>query len=281
LKLDREWLLSQANDTETANKLYDIINWQKQILSDNRFPTDEAPFYLSLNGLTLKYHPYSAVASLEIYQEIFRDNDHRILEDFVGNNSSVLLDVGANQGMYALRAKLENPDCKVYCFEPSPNEYQTLLDNIRLNNLKNIDARNLAIGESDTIINFEYVQNVGAISGLGIRTVKRHWMREEFISSQRIKQTTLDAFCESANISHIDILKIDTEGMEIDVLQGGRNTLLISDRVVIERHSPELRHSVAQFMDNASYELVYETDELLKRYYADMYFVNTRLNGKE
>lgn len=278
--LDKEWLISQATDRYTSDKIVEILTWQESVLSSNRFIEGDEPFFLSLGGLTLRFQPFSAVASLEIYQEIFRDNDHRLLSDFVGKDAAVLLDVGANQGMYALRAKLENPGCKVYCFEPNPVEHETLLENIKLNKFSGIEVFHVAVGDSDKEITFEYVPNVGAISGKGIRSVERHWMREEFISECRVKQTSLDAFCDYHHISHVDILKIDTEGMEMEVLSGANTTLSKCDRIVIERHSPELRHSVVQRMDTAGFDLVYEDDELLNRYYADVYFRSRSLGRK-
>jgi FkbM family methyltransferase len=271
-ELDMEWLIRQAKDAATSDKIREIAVWRDEMFATNSFIQDKEPFLLSLEGVNLRFYPYSAVASLEVYQEIFRYNDHRLLPDFIGKEAMVLLDVGANQGMYALRAKRENPACKVYCFEPNPVEYTVLLENIRLNDVEGVETFNLAIGDSINEIDFEYLPNAGAISGRGIRTVPRNWMREEFISTCRIMQTTLDDFCESNNIMHIDILKIDTEGMEMEVLSGSKKILSICDRIVIERHSAELRHSVVQALDATGFDLVHEEDDTLSRYYADIYF---------
>ncbi|MEI6827424.1 MAG: FkbM family methyltransferase [Desulfuromonadales bacterium] len=269
---DIEWLTSQARNDATVNKIKEIALWREKMLATNSFNQENEPFILELGGLKLQFFPYSAVGALEVYQEVFRDNDHRLLPDFIGKEAVTVVDVGANQGLYALRAKLENPDCHVYCLEPNPIEHATLLTNIRLNSIHGIEVFNLAIGDSGKEIDFEYLPNAGAISGRSIRTVPRSWMREEFISHCRTNQRTLDEFCRYHNISHIDILKIDTEGMEIEVLSGGNKTLSISDRIVIERHSAELRHAVVQLLDAEGFDLVHEEDPLLSRYYADIYF---------
>jgi len=280
VKLDREWFISQAGDTYTADKINEIVKWQEAVLASNCFTEGDESFFLSLGKLRLRYQPFSAVASLEIYQEMFRDDDHRKLSDFIGKEAEVVLDVGANQGLYALRAKLENPGCRVYCFEPNPLEYASLVENIALNGMEGITVFHAAVGESDKDIVFEYVPGAGAISGKGVRTVERQWMREEFIARCSVKQVSLDAFCASHQIRQVDILKIDTEGMEMEVLSGSSVILANCDRVVIERHSSGLRHEVVRCMENAGFDLVYEDDALLERYYADLYFRNRNIRSK-
>lgn len=277
---DVEWLTLQARDAATANKINEIALWREEMLATNSFNQGNTPFLLKLGELQLQFFPYSAVGSLEVYQEVFRDDDHRLLPDFVGKEAMTIVDVGANQGLYALRAKQENPACHVYGFEPNPLEYATLQANIRLNNIDGVDVFNVAVGDSVKEIDFEYLPNAGAISGRSIRTVPRSWMREEFITNCSIKQITLDEFCRSYSISHIDILKIDTEGMEIEVLTGSKTTLPMCDRIVIERHSADLRHDVVQMLDSAGFDLVHEEDSELSRYYADIYFRNRKIDGK-
>lgn len=269
---DMEWLTSQSRNIVTADKIKEIAAWREQMLVTNSFRQESEPFVLELGELKFQFYPYSAVGSLEVYQEVFRDNDHRFLPDFMGKEAMTIVDIGANQGLYALRAKQENPACRVYSFEPNPLEYATLLANIKLNRIENVSTYNFAVGDSIKEIDFEYLPNAGAISGRSVRSVLRPWIREEFITHCKVMQSTLDEFCSTHNILHIDILKIDTEGMEIEVLSGSQKALSICDRVVVERHSAELRHAVVQKLINAGFDLVHEEDPELSRYYADLYF---------
>lgn len=271
-KLDIDWLSGRADDHETLGKLREIVRWQEEIITANRFVEGDIPFLLRLGGVTLRFIPFSAVASLEVYQEIFKDNDHRILPDFLGEEAEVIIDVGANQGMYALCLKQSNPTCHLYCFEPNPIEYATLVENLKLNGIQGVSAFPLAIGNFNGTIDFEYLPAVGAISGRGIRTVNRGWMKEEFISSTTVEQITLDTFSSRHGLGQIDILKIDAEGMEADVLAGSQSTLLNTSRVVIERHGQESRDSVVRILEEASFELLHEEDEAFSRYYGDLYF---------
>ena len=52
----------------------------------------------------------------------------------LSKKSSVILDVGANTGIYSLISKTVNPKAEVYAFEPMPDVYQQLETNEKLNN---------------------------------------------------------------------------------------------------------------------------------------------------
>jgi hypothetical protein len=54
-------------------------------------------------------------------------------------------------------------------------------------------------------------------------------------------------------VPHIDLLKIDVEGGEIDVLQGAIDTLGRTDRVMVEYHSLALRQQLYEAMQNRGF----------------------------
>ena len=55
---------------------------------------------------------------------------------------------------------------------------------------------------------------------------------------------SLDERMGALGLTHIDLLKIDTEGAEVDVLRGARDTLPSVERIVLEYHSWELLDEV-------------------------------------
>ncbi len=84
---------------------------------------------------------------------------------------------------------------------------------------------------------------------------------------------TLDTLFRELNISSIDILKIDVEGMEEEILNVSVPLLNNVNRIVPERHSRNLREAVVSLLRANNFKLVYEEDPLLERYYGDLYFI--------
>lgn len=119
------------------------------------------------------------------------------------------LDIGANVGHYTLLAGLYSK-CKVTAVEPIPSTFERLLGNLKLNNWK-FQPELLNIGlsnESGELVftNQQFTTNKVSTSGQGIK----------------VKVKTLDEIC-SQKIP--DFIKIDVEGYEWFVLNGGLNTL--------------------------------------------------------
>lgn len=126
------------------------------------------------------------------------------------------VDIGANVGAVALfLAKLVGENGHVYAIEPGPPNLARLRKNFDLNP---------ALAAHTNIIP----------KGIG-RTPSELWWAEEKGNpgnamlaqegSHRIPVDTLDNIVREFDIDHVDFIKIDVEGMELDVMQGGWQTL--------------------------------------------------------
>src|SRR5687768_15349578 len=60
---------------------------------------------------------------------------------------NVFLDIGANIGYFSLLAANNEPTSKIISFEPVKKLFRDLEENISINNIKNITALNVAIGD--------------------------------------------------------------------------------------------------------------------------------------
>ena len=54
-----------------------------------------------------------------------------------------------------------------------------------------------------------------------------------------IDAISLDEFAESIKCTTVNILKIDTEGHELEVIEGANATLAMTEKVILEYHSLE------------------------------------------
>ena len=125
---------------------------------------------------------------------------------------------------------------------------------------------------------FECVKEIGAISGKGLRLIERPWLNDDYIEQKQIEMIPLEQILYDNRIEKVDILKIDVEGMELDVLQGGQGCLDRIDRIVVERHNKKLRNEIVIFLSRHGFNLVYEEDSCFEHYYGDLYFINKHID---
>jgi FkbM family methyltransferase len=127
-------------------------------------------------------------------------------------------DLGANQGFYSILAsKCVGTEGQVYAFEPVPGEFRHLRQNVLLNRLKNTIREPLALGRQEGSTDM-YVCLDGKGSYSSLQPPEENLkVRRELI---RVPIIDLDSYVQHNNIRHIDFLKIDVEGGELDVLKG-------------------------------------------------------------
>jgi len=129
-----------------------------------------------------------------------------------------IADVGAQSGSYTLLAKYL-PKSTFYSFEPFKKSYKCLLDNIELNGLKNVSTFEVALSNvsGSSVLNTSTGHN-------GLHTLGGTPMRFDDVVPVEIQTRTLDEFFHDVD-RPLHFMKIDTEGWEFHVLEGGRKTL--------------------------------------------------------
>jgi FkbM family methyltransferase len=132
----------------------------------------------------------------------------------------VLFDVGANVGQTRNWFRYYKPQAKIFCFEPVKSTFDQLLKNSTHDS--NCVLENLAFAEKrgeKTIRVFE--AELAVLNSLNDRLMNhRVGAREE-----RIQMETLDHYCKINKIAKIDLLKIDTEGYDMNVLNGAKEMM--------------------------------------------------------
>lgn len=126
------------------------------------------------------------------------------------------LDVGANVGAVALAlAKFVGPGGKVYAFEPGPPNQHRLRNNFALNPTLLARTELLACGVADQPGELWWAEEPGNPGNALLSDKGTH----------KIPVITLDAFLSDRQLTRVDFLKIDVEGMELQVMQGAANLL--------------------------------------------------------
>lgn len=146
--------------------------------------------------------------------------------------SSVILDVGANIGVYTIAAASLNPKAEVIAFEPLSSAFDRLQSNVLLNKLVNVVCVQAAV--SDCVSTTPLFAPSGRIpttaSQDAAHRLRHPYERElEPYSCHIVPTIDLDHFVDLAKVSGVNLVKIDVELAELSVLQG-MSRILSTDR---------------------------------------------------
>ena len=139
----------------------------------------------------------------------------------------VYLDIGANTGSYALLPIIkDNITC--HAFEPNPVAYDVLKENVELNNLKNTHIHNMGFWKEDKELELKTPKD---LSDSGLSTLGENPTRFKYsnktgeYTTQKVECKKIDTIVEELKLEEVHAIKIDTEGAELFILQGGEKTL--------------------------------------------------------
>ena len=128
---------------------------------------------------------------------------------------ALVLDIGANQGLYALITKCLCPSARVLAFEPLPSAFLALQANVALNNF-NIECLEIALADFDGEAKFYSPATNLATEGSLIASE----VDQANLKVQRVRAGRLASLIETHCLAHVDLMKIDVEGAEAGVLSG-------------------------------------------------------------
>jgi FkbM family methyltransferase len=137
----------------------------------------------------------------------------------------VVFDIGANKGDWSAYVLKTIPGIALYAFEPIPDIFVILKKNIPSTN---VAFFNIAVAEEDTTKAFFYYAKNSVLCELSTLHRRSDEVEQRFTMKPTVLSVPtkkIDSICKELGISHIDFMKIDTEGAELDVLHGARGLL--------------------------------------------------------
>ncbi|MBQ4404871.1 MAG: FkbM family methyltransferase [Selenomonadaceae bacterium] len=138
---------------------------------------------------------------------VFANTPHYICAGFIPEREAIVIDGGLCDGGTALR--FSKMGYKVYGFEADKTNYITAR---KVGEENNFVVENFGLGAYNHTAKFSHYQNPGA-------------SRIDPNGSSTAQIITLDSYVREKNLSHVDFIKLDVEGAELDVLKGAATTI--------------------------------------------------------
>jgi FkbM family methyltransferase len=133
---------------------------------------------------------------------------------YTPKEGDIVFDCGAYCGVTAyLFSKLVGPTGKVYAFEPDENNYNALIKNIEMHNLTNVIPVKKGVYGTTQQISFN---SEGCLGGAISTLVPRVYMQDTVI----IDVVSLEDAFKEFGLDHVDLIKMDIEGAEVDTILG-------------------------------------------------------------
>jgi len=172
----------------------------------------------TIYNVNLKVDFSDHIASSIYYLGAYEAGTVSVLKHFL-HYGDLFLDVGAHIGFIScVVARFVGDSGFVYAVEPNPETYKILRENIRINNLENISALEVALGAEVGKARI-YNNADKAVASL----IRPKDFNEE--SGKKVTVTTIDTLMENRITRIPTLIKIDVEGFELEVLKGARNLL--------------------------------------------------------
>lgn len=184
-------------------------------------------------GKSLAYYGEYSDGEVDVFRQILQEGH-------------VVVEAGANIGAHTVPlAQLVGDAGQVYAFEPQRRVFQVLNGNIAINSLRNVFCLQKALSDKSgnllvPILSTEVSNNFGALE-LG-----------EWTYGEEVDVTTID----SMKLSSCRLIKIDVEGMELNVLRGARETIKkLKPVLYVEIDRAEKTKEIISYVDKLGYDM--------------------------
>jgi len=180
--------------------------------------------------------------------------------------NAIYLDVGANIGLYCCLAYLSNPK-RILAFEPLPSNLHSLMQLKLLNDMSCLSVYGSPLfSNSDCLVPLEVPSSfAAAATGAQIRSAIN-----PANPAVILKTLSLDEVISKENITNVDLIKLDVDGLELSILNGATSSLAakVFSRIICEVQ-PDDYESIKEFLESFGYKLInedptYKSKQLMK-----------------
>jgi FkbM family methyltransferase len=255
--------LKNANRaTEIVRCMAETSDWARVTTAYLGLSRLQYPFVLRLHrGEEIRIEE---LTDLKAFWQIFLRRVYRVRP-----TDQIIVDLGANIGVFTLYAARIAPHTKIFSVEPFPATFARLAATVRDHHIES----------KVTCLNYAIAGSSGSrvMPDANVPSQRRSVASPESgARGTEIAATTLEAIFEENNLPQVDLLKIDIEGSEYEVLLSTPPTLLARiGRIAMEYHGDCAPYSKQQLFDHlrhAGFKVLWDTCDKLGYGVTEMIF---------
>lgn len=205
-------------------------------------------------GKPFVYHDGASFTAT--YKELFESNIYKFNPS---KDAKTIIDCGANMGLSVLYFSRNYPNHHIIAFEPDPEIFSILKENIETFNLKNVTAYQKAVWDKTEVLTFFADGKMGG----RLENTYKH------AKPIKIETVPLADFINE----DVDFLKIDIEGAEGVVLNGCRDVLTKVRHIFFEYHNsikdPQTLHKLLDLVSSQGFTYYIKESAVRKRPFID------------
>lgn len=195
----RRRLRTERRRVETARRGAWLSSWN-------------GPGVARCSGLRISYT--DPIVFMVEHKDIFW---HGIYDFDAARPEPLVLDCGSHIGMSILRTSQRHPDARIVGFEPDPAIFSVLETNVATNHLGGVELHQAAVAPQEGTVQLLPDGDAGRIAGAG---------------GLSVPSVTLSSLLADP----VDFLKMNIEGVELEVLREAADRLRLVEQMVIEYH---------------------------------------------
>ena len=163
-----------------------------------------------------------------------------------GVSADNIVDVGANIGAASVFFALNYPEASIFSFEPVIKNYKLAKENTQ--HFKNIKIFNFGAYDENKRANIYLNQR-----NSGSHSIIRNWRGSDDKKSEKIRLINLGEFLPSLKVSIVDVLKIDTEGCELPILNSLSQFIPNIKVIYLEYHTSADKKKIITILGKTHY----------------------------
>ena len=186
--------------------------------------------------------------TLYIYKEIFVDGCYDL--PIATGPDPLIIDVGANTGLFILRMKQLYPKCRIAGYEPLPSNYSQLKKSIELSGLEDVEIFMKGVGSTPRIEKlYIHPKNIGGHSIFQSQAESRKYINVDLID--------VEGLLRSMNGKTCNLLKLDCEGAEFEIIRSIREDMAARIENILFEPTPSLYdvNELLEHLENIGYRV--------------------------